>query len=173
MLHKIFLFSDFCNTIIKKYHSDGYEKFNKARWYTYKVKTDSNNYRRNLSLTFALAHEYRYQKQSYSNTDSYVSWYEHKLVEPLSKGDVAHKTFALFLIIHTKLREDQYKIEKNGFLWNIADTFRVDKSMRSVLEKKTCRTFYKYNFDNQSYYRKKGEKRLRGKAIERKDKYEI
>lgn len=162
--------SDFCNTIIQEYNIEGYEKFNAAGWYSYEKKTKPNQYRRNLALTFALAHEYRYQIQAYQDEDDYVYWYKFKLVKPLSEGDVTHKKFALYLIIHTELRENHYKIEENGFFWKIADTLRRDKSMRDVLEGNTCKTFYKYNFDGQTYspkyrdnhYQRRGRKR-RGK----------
>lgn len=162
--------SDFCNIIIQKYDIDGYVKFDLAGWYTYVKNPQQNPYRRNLALTFALAHKYRYQIQTYRDEDDYVDWYKHKLVKPLSEGDLAHKTFAIYLIIHTGLRENHYKIEENGFFWKIADTLRCDKSMRNVLEGTTCKTFYKYNFDNQSYspkcgnnhYQRRGRKR-RGK----------
>ena len=159
--------SDFCNTIIQEYNIEGYEKFDAAGWYSYEKKTKPNQYRRNLALTFALAHEYRYQIQAYQDEDDYVYWYKFKLVKPLSEGDVTHKKFALYLIIHTELRENHYKIEENGFFWKIADTLRRDKSMRDVLEGNTCKTFYKYNFDGQTYapkyrdnhYQRRGRKR--------------
>ena len=163
--------SDFCNTIIRKYNIEGYEKFDTAGWYSYEKKTMPNQHRRNLALTFALAHEYRHKMQACWGEDEYVQWYKFKLVKPLSEGDVAHKTFALYLIIHTELRENHYKIEAGGFLWNIADRFRHEPSMRNVLEGKTCKTFYKYNFDNQSYppkhrdnhYQHRGRKKERQK----------
>lgn len=157
--------SDFCNTIIQKYNIEGYEKFNVARWYSYeKGKTEPNKYRRNLALTFALAHEYRYQIQACRDEDDYIYWYKFNLVKPLSEGDVPHKKFALFLIIHTELRENHYKIQENGFFWKIADTLRRDKSMRNVLEGNTCKTFYKYNFDNQSNTWKNSDNRFQRKA---------
>lgn len=161
---------DFCNTIIQEHNIEGYEKFDAAGWYSYEKKAKPNQYRRNLALTFALAHEYRYQIQSYQDEDDYVYWYKFKLVKPLSEGDVAHKKFALYLIIHTELREKHYKIEKNGFFWKIADTLRHDKSMRNVLEGKTCKVFYKYNFDNQSYSPKYSENHYQCRGRKRRDK---
>lgn len=158
--------SDFCNTIIQKHNREGYKKFDAARWYSYgKKKVNPNQHRRNLALTFALAHEYRYQIQAYHNEDDYVYWYKFKLVKPLSKGDVPHKKFALYLIIHTELRENHYQIEKGGFLWNIADKFRRDPSMRNVREEKSCKTFYKYNFDqySENHYEHRGRKKERRK----------
>jgi len=156
--------SDFCNTIIQKHDIQGYEKFDAAGWYSYEKKPKANQYRRNLALTFALAHEYRYQIQACRDEDDYVDWYKYKLVKPLSKGDVAHKMFAIYLIIHTELRENHYKIEENGFFWKIADALRRDKSMRNVLEGKTCKAFYKYNFDNQSYSWKNSDNRFQRKV---------
>lgn len=150
--------SDFCNTIIQEYNIEGYKKFDAAGWYSYEKKSEPNQYRRNLALTFALAHEYRYQIKAYRDEDDYVSWYKFKLVKPLSEGDVAHKKFALYLIMHTELREDHYRIEKNGFFWKIADTLWRDKSMRNVLEGNSCKTFYKYNFDGQTHFSKHRDK---------------
>lgn len=162
--------SDFCNTIIQKYDIEGYKKFDVARWYSYKKdKTEPNQYRRNLALTFALAHEYRYQIQACRDEDDYIYWYKFNLVKPLSEGDVAHKRFALYLIIHTELRENHYKIQKNGFFWKIADALRRDKSMRNVWEGKTCKTFYKYNFDNQSYSWKNSDNSFQRK-VRKKEK---
>lgn len=161
--------ADFCNTIIQKYNIEGYEKFDAAGWYTYVRRPQPNQYRRNLAITFALAHVYRHKIQADQgkDDDDYVHWYKFKLVKSLSEGDVAHKTFALYLIIHTELRENKYRIEKGGFLWNIANEFRRDQSMRNVLEGNTCRVFYKYNFDVPSYsyknrdnhYQRRGSKK--------------
>lgn len=165
--------SDFCNTIIQKNNIEGYEKLDAAKWYTYKGRPEPNQYRRNLALTFALAHEYRYQIQACRYEDDYVHWYKYTLVKPLSEGDVAHKTFALYLIIHTELRENHYKLEEGGILWNIADRFRSDHSMRNVLEGKTPKTFYKYNFGDQSYSRGNRDNRVRRKAQRRRNENEV
>ena len=95
-----------------RYSSSGYKKFDAAGWYSYEEKSEPNQYRRNLALTFALAHEYRYQIKAYRDEDDYVSWYKFKLVKPLSEGDVAHKKFALYLIMHTELRKVTDRIRK-------------------------------------------------------------
>lgn len=164
--------ADFCNTIIQTYQIEGYEKLDAAGWYTYMRRPRPNQFRRNLAITFALAHVYRHKIQADwgKDDDGYVHWYKFKLVKSLSKGDVAHKTFALYLIIHTELRENNYRLEKGGFLWNIANEFRRDQSMRNVLEKKTCRIFYKYNFGGQSYSHKNRDNpyQCRGSKKERR-----
>ncbi len=140
--------SDFCNYIIQKHGIRGYHKFDAAGWYSYDKKNTPNQYRRNLALTFALAHQYRYSRQHHRKEDAYVNWYETELVKDLSKGTIGQKKFALYLIIHSELRENHYRIERGGNLWKTADELRRDRSMRNILEGKTCRVFYKYNFDN-------------------------
>lgn len=113
--------SDFCNTVIKKYRNNGYCQFETAGWYSYAKKPTPNQQRRNKALTFALAYQYRYVKQV---DKDYVTWYEQELVKPLSQDGIEQKTFALYLIMHSGLKENHYRIEKAVFFGTLLRSCR-------------------------------------------------
>lgn len=140
--------SAFCNTIIHNYGMDGYKKFISCNWYHFSKKTNQNELRRNKALTFALAFEYRNALLGRCRFLKYQQWYEDELVRKLSTKGVPQKSFALYLIMHSGLKENHYRIYGNKKLTKIAAKLSTDHSMTNILNRPSVRAFYRANFNN-------------------------
>ena len=138
--------SGFCNTVIRDEGIAGYDIFIACNWYSFCKNPDLNQLRRNIALTFALAFEYRYARPGSYRSSEYSQWYEDELVGRLADGGIEQKTFAVYLIMHSGLKENNYLITGNTVLKNIAIALSSDKSMRNVLSRPAVSRFYKANF---------------------------
>lgn len=130
-----------CDTVIEKYEAEGYEMFCRKNWYVYNRRPEWEELHRNKALTFALSDHYR---NSLSESDNgYVNWFE-GLLQKLKVGTKKEKTFALYLIVHTGLKETGYRIW-SGRLLEFAEEIIKNPSMRNVIKEKSIAIFIETN----------------------------
>ena len=137
--------ASFCDAVIQQYQEDGYSKMRDARWYTFSDSPNRYELRRNKALTFALAYKYRYYFNNRFFGAKYVKWYTN-FIQNLSQREKARKKFALFLIVHTGLKEENYNLnDANKKLVLIAREILSQGSMRALMKEPSVQKFIKCN----------------------------
>lgn len=139
-----------CDAVIGRYENDGYIEFCCAKWHFYEQSPDWNEKHRNKALTFALAAHYRYSLDT--GNDAYTEWFE-GFLEELKAGTKQEKTFALYSIVHTGLKEEGYNIRSLTFTRDISNnkllTFARDilkhDSMRNLKNDPSVKLFMETN----------------------------
>lgn len=131
-----------CDTVIDRYEDEGYLEFCRAEWLVNKTSPDWKETHRNKALTFALSEHYR-NSLTYGN-DIYVEWYE-ELMGKLKSGTKQEKTFALYSIVHTGLKQEGYAINSNSKLLVFAAEILRHNSMRTIKNDPSVKVFMETN----------------------------
>ena len=131
-----------CDTVIDRYEVEGYLEFCRAEWIVNKMSPDWKETHRNKTLTFALSEHYR-NSLTYGN-DIYVEWYE-GLMGKLKSGTKQEKTFALYSIVHTGLKEKGYIISSESKLLVFAGEILRHSSMRMIENDPSVKVFIETN----------------------------
>lgn len=139
--------ASFCNTVIQRFHTFGFDKLYAAGWYSFTNRLKQHEKRRNRALTLSLSYYYRQSVNQQSYDVGYIMWY-HNLLTGLSKGDYGHKRFALYLIVHTGLKEQNYLIESpQKKLIQIARTLILQNSIKKLITEPSIKKFIESNKD--------------------------
>lgn len=136
-----------CDTVISKYEAEGYEIFCRTKWHVCDRRPRWEESHRNKALTFALSDHYRYSLSNaakiYNAGENYIEWFN-GLVDKLKTGNNQEKRFALYLIIHTGLKETGYRIYNNDLV-KIAEEIVNNPSMGKIKKEPSVDRFIKTN----------------------------